>query len=118
MLEIAGGDLDRSAAFDRKHEDVVVSEVEIADPVLFALEAVLHDRRVGPFRPGGWFRRGNQARRRVGDQFVEGEVAAVRGPPDVPWRFEELGETGGFTGVHPAQVDLAIRDVGDPGAVR
>ena len=117
MLEITRGDLHRGAALDGDHEDVIVPEIEVADPVLTALETVLHDGRVGPVGPGGRLRRRDETRGRVRHKHVEGDVATVRGPANPAGRFEELGEGGRLAGVHPAQVDLAVRRVGYAGAV-
>ena len=78
VLEVTGSHLDRRAAFHGQHEDMVVTEVEIAHPVLPVLEAVLHDRGIGPLRPRGRLRRRGELGRRVGNQHVEGEPPAVR----------------------------------------
>ena len=118
VLEVARSHLDRRPAVHGEDEEVIEPEIEITDSVLAALEAVLHDRRVGPLRTRGWFRRGDKLRRRIWHQHVEGDVTTVGRPANPAGRLKELGEGGGLAGVHPAKLDLAVRDVGDPGAVR
>ena len=118
VLEISGGHRDRGSALRGDDEEVVVAEVQVADAVLPVLEAVLHDGRGGPVCSGRWTGRGRQARRRIGHQHVEGDVAAVRRPADPAGRFGELRERCRLAGVHPAQMDLPAGRVGEPGAVR
>ena len=118
VLEVARGHLDRGSAVDGQHEEVVEAEVEIAHPVLPVLEPVLHDGRVGPLGARGRFRRRHELRRRIGNQHVEGERPAVGRPADSAGRLQELRESGRLARVHPAQVDLSARGVGEAGAVR
>ena len=117
VLEVPRGHLDRRSAFDRKNEDVVVAEVEIAHPVLPVLEAVLHDGGIRPLGAGRRFRGRGELRRRVRHQHVEREPLAVGRPAHPAGRFEKLGEGGRLPGIHPAKLDLAVRGVGDSGAV-
>ena len=109
VLEVARRHLRGRASLDRDDEEVVEAEVEIADAVLPVLEAVLHDGRIGPLRPGGRFGRRGEARRRIRDELVEREVAPVRRPAQPARRFDELRERGFLARVHPAHVDLAVR---------
>ena len=117
VLEVARSHLHGRPAVHRDHEDVVEAEVQVPDPVLPALEAVLHDRRGGPVGAGGRFGSRGQGRRRGRHQHVEGDEASIGRPAESARRFEELGEGRGLAGVHPAEVDLAVRGVREPVAV-
>ena len=118
MVEVAGGDLHRRPAFRRNHEEVRVAEVEVSHAVLPVPEAVLQDRRVGPLRPRRRLRRVGDARRRIRDEHVEGDRAAVGRPADPPGRFGELRDGRGLAGVHPAHPDLSAGGERDPRPVR
>ncbi len=108
IREVAVADLARGAAFRGNDENLHEAGFQIARAVEAIDEAIVGGGWIGPFGSRG--RRGKigDVRTFAENERGEGEHFSVGRPFDGVGRLIEIGDAGGLSRVHPANIDLLL----------
>jgi hypothetical protein len=113
--------LARGAAFGGNDKNLHEAWLQIACVVEAIDETIVGRRGIGPIGPRGGRWQIGEVRTFAENERREGEHLSVGRPFDGIGRLIEIGDAGGLSGVHPANIDLllaiGVGKIGEAGAV-